>query len=78
MAINAVVFGVQGNVQRRMKNPDHLMSHFVAGSAAGNILLVSSYLHVLLYHLNNCMLYMVRSTACMLCLSIFPLCLSMF
>jgi solute carrier family 25 carnitine/acylcarnitine transporter 20/29 len=34
-AINAVVFGVQGNVQRRMNDPDNLMTHFVAGSVGG-------------------------------------------
>ena len=34
-AINAVVFGVQRNVQRRLANPDTLTSHFVAGSIAG-------------------------------------------
>lgn len=33
--INAVVFGVQGNVLKRMKNPDALSSHFLAGSFAG-------------------------------------------
>ena len=34
-AINAIVFGVQGNVLRRMENPDSLTSHFVAGASAG-------------------------------------------
>ena len=34
-AINAIVFGVQGNIQRRMSNPGSLSSHFIAGSLAG-------------------------------------------
>ncbi|ELU04534.1 hypothetical protein CAPTEDRAFT_97572 [Capitella teleta] len=34
-AINAIVFGVQRNVQRRMENPQSLTSHFIAGSVAG-------------------------------------------
>lgn len=34
-AINAVVFGVQGNVQRRLKDPNSYTSHFLAGSIAG-------------------------------------------
>lgn len=34
-AINAIVFGVYGNIQRNSKNPDSLNSHFVAGCAAG-------------------------------------------
>ena len=34
-AINAVVFGVQGNVIRRMEHPNALSSHFIAGAAAG-------------------------------------------
>ena len=34
-AINAIVFGVQGNIQRRLQNPDSLTSHFLAGSVAG-------------------------------------------
>lgn len=34
-AINAIVFGVQRNVQRKMKNPDSLTSHLVAGGIAG-------------------------------------------
>ena len=34
-AINAIVFGVQGNIQRRMSNPESLSSHFFAGSVAG-------------------------------------------
>ena len=33
--INAIVFGVQGNMQRRMNNPDSLTSHFIAGTVAG-------------------------------------------
>ena len=34
-AINAIVFGVHGNVQRRLSNPDDISSHFLAGSIAG-------------------------------------------
>lgn len=34
-AINAIVFGVQANVQRRLSNPDTLSSHCLAGSIAG-------------------------------------------
>ena len=34
-AINAVVFGVYGNVQRISSNPNSYMSHFLAGSMAG-------------------------------------------
>jgi solute carrier family 25 carnitine/acylcarnitine transporter 20/29 len=34
-AINAIVFGVQGNVQRRLSNPDSITSHCIAGSIAG-------------------------------------------
>ena len=34
-AISAVVFGVQGNVQRRMNDPDSLLTHFVAGCVGG-------------------------------------------
>jgi len=34
-AINAIVFGVQGNVLRRMENPNSLKSHFIAGASAG-------------------------------------------
>lgn len=34
-AINAIVFGVYGNVQRVSSNPDSYMSHFLAGSIAG-------------------------------------------
>ncbi|XP_058840127.1 mitochondrial basic amino acids transporter [Topomyia yanbarensis] len=33
--VNAIVFGVYGNVQRRTSDPDSLYSHFLAGSAAG-------------------------------------------
>ncbi|XP_055684510.1 mitochondrial basic amino acids transporter [Lutzomyia longipalpis] len=33
--VNAIVFGVYGNVQRRTENPNSLISHFMAGSAAG-------------------------------------------
>ncbi|KAG5867056.1 hypothetical protein JTB14_019122 [Gonioctena quinquepunctata] len=33
--ISAVVFGVYGNTQRRLKDPDSLMSHALAGAAAG-------------------------------------------
>lgn len=33
--LNAVVFGVYGNVQRKTSEPDSLFSHFLAGSAAG-------------------------------------------
>lgn len=34
-AINAIVFGVYGNVQRRASDPDSLRSHFFAGAIAG-------------------------------------------
>lgn len=34
-AINAIVFGVYGNVQRRSSDPDSLRSHFFAGALAG-------------------------------------------
>lgn len=34
-AINAIVFGVYGNTQRRLNDPDALTSHFIAGAAAG-------------------------------------------
>lgn len=34
-AINAIVFGVYGNTQRNLQNPDSLNSHFIAGAAAG-------------------------------------------
>lgn len=33
--LNAIVFGVYGNVQRRTADPDSLVAHFLAGSAAG-------------------------------------------
>ncbi|KAH8246756.1 hypothetical protein KR038_007418 [Drosophila bunnanda] len=33
--VNAIVFGVYGNVQRLSSDPDSLMSHFYAGSVAG-------------------------------------------
>lgn len=33
--VNAIVFGVYGNVQRNMDNPTSLKAHFVAGSVAG-------------------------------------------
>lgn len=33
--INAIVFGVYGNVQRRMAHPESLTSHFMAGALAG-------------------------------------------
>lgn len=34
-AINAVVFGVQGNVQRSCSDPDSLRTHALAGATAG-------------------------------------------
>lgn len=34
-AINAIVFGVYGNVQRNLSEPDSLISHFLAGGTAG-------------------------------------------
>lgn len=34
-AINAIVFGVYGNVQRNLSEPNSLVSHFLAGGAAG-------------------------------------------
>lgn len=34
-AVNAIVFGVYGNVQRMSSNPDSYKSHFLAGSIAG-------------------------------------------
>lgn len=34
-AINAIVFGVYGNVQRLSSNPNSFSSHFLAGSVAG-------------------------------------------
>ncbi|KAL7041396.1 hypothetical protein ACKWTF_000755 [Chironomus riparius] len=33
--LNAIVFGVYGNVQRQSKDPESLIAHFCAGSAAG-------------------------------------------
>jgi solute carrier family 25 carnitine/acylcarnitine transporter 20/29 len=33
--LNAIVFGVYGNVQRTTSDPDSLLAHFCAGSAAG-------------------------------------------
>lgn len=33
--VNAIVFGVYGNIQRRSADPDSIKSHFLAGSAAG-------------------------------------------
>lgn len=33
--VNAIVFGVYGNVKRRMQDPDSLKSQFLAGSLAG-------------------------------------------
>lgn len=33
--LNAIVFGVYGNVQRRTSEPDSLFAHALAGSAAG-------------------------------------------
>ncbi|KAJ8982882.1 hypothetical protein NQ317_004312, partial [Molorchus minor] len=33
--INAIVFGVYGNVQRKLSNPDSLASHALAGGTAG-------------------------------------------
>ncbi|XP_055542258.1 mitochondrial basic amino acids transporter [Wyeomyia smithii] len=33
--VNAIVFGIYGNVQRRTADPDSLHSHFLAGTAAG-------------------------------------------
>lgn len=37
-AINAIVFGMYGFIQRRMPNPKSLSSVFVAGAAAGKTL----------------------------------------
>lgn len=34
-ALNAIVFGVYGNVQRQTTDPDSLRAHFYAGTAAG-------------------------------------------
>lgn len=33
--VNAIIFGVYGNIQRRSSDPDSMQSHFLAGSAAG-------------------------------------------
>lgn len=33
--VNAIVFGVYGNVQKNNSNPESLNAHFLAGSAAG-------------------------------------------
>lgn len=33
--VNAIVFGIYGNVQRTTKNPDSLTSHALAGGVAG-------------------------------------------
>ncbi|KAG8240355.1 hypothetical protein J437_LFUL000830 [Ladona fulva] len=33
--VNAIVFGVYGNIQRKLPEPDAVSSHFVAGAAAG-------------------------------------------
>lgn len=33
--LNAIIFGVYGNVQRRTSDPESLFAHFCAGSAAG-------------------------------------------
>ena len=33
--INAIVFGVQGNVRRRMRNPDTMMAHTASGFIGG-------------------------------------------
>lgn len=33
--VNAVVFGVYGNIQRNVENPNSLKSHFLAGTMAG-------------------------------------------
>lgn len=34
-AINAIIFGVYGNTQRQLNDPNSLNSHFIAGTAAG-------------------------------------------
>lgn len=34
-AVNAILFGVYGNMQRRMPDPESLSAHFMAGAAAG-------------------------------------------
>lgn len=33
--VNAIVFGVYGNIQRKLPDPDAVSSHFIAGSSAG-------------------------------------------
>jgi len=33
--VNAIIFGVQGNILRRLPDPDSLRAQFVAGAAAG-------------------------------------------
>jgi len=33
--VNAIIFGVYGNIQRHSSDPDSIKSHFLAGSAAG-------------------------------------------
>lgn len=33
--VNAIIFGVYGNIQRHSSDPDAIKSHFLAGSAAG-------------------------------------------
>lgn len=33
--VNAIIFGVYGNIQRHSTDPDSMKSHFIAGSAAG-------------------------------------------
>ncbi|CAH1791662.1 unnamed protein product [Owenia fusiformis] len=40
--INTIVFGVQGNMQRRMKQPDSLKSHWISGCSAGLVQTVIS------------------------------------
>ncbi|XP_076321531.1 mitochondrial basic amino acids transporter-like isoform X1 [Tachypleus tridentatus] len=35
--INAIVFGVQGNMQRSLSEPDSITSHMIAGAAAGTV-----------------------------------------
>lgn len=35
--INAMIFGVYGNVQRRMDDPNSFQSHAIAGSVAGAV-----------------------------------------
>ena len=33
--VNAIVFGVYGTTQKKLSDPDHLSSHFLAGASAG-------------------------------------------